>query len=98
MTYKLKTKVPVKGPAWIIVPISESLVDRAVFNGCARVVLQKEYIESQKEFDYVAEIYWNNVDELRRLLLRSMLRVHYPPTDDECQQIEDYIAEHFKGR
>ena len=98
MTYKLKTKVPVKGPAWIIVPISESLVDRAVFNGCARVVLQKDYIETQEEFDRVADIYWQNVEEFYKLLSESNIQVHSPPTDDECQQIEDYIAEHFKWR
>jgi len=78
------------------VPISESLVDRAVFNGCARVVLQKDYIESQEEFDRVVDVYWQNVEEFYRLLSESNIQVHDPPTDDECQRIEDYIVKNWR--
>jgi len=96
--YPVRMKKGIKGPAFIIVPISESLVDRAVFNGLVRKSLGKDQMESEDEMKKVIRIKWNNEDQILQLLEQSKIMVHYDPRVDELKAIEEYIFKHFKWK
>ncbi|RLC73897.1 MAG: hypothetical protein DRI61_17630 [Chloroflexi bacterium] len=94
--YPLKIKKGIKGPAWIMVPLSESMVDRAVFNGIMRKILGKEFCETQEEFERVVRIKDRHEDDVVRLLKESQLLVHDPPLKEELERIEQYMYENWK--
>jgi len=95
--YPVRMKKDLRGPAFFIVPISESPVDRAVFNGIVRSVLGDDSIvETQEQLRKVCRIKYHNESQIVELLARSKLMVHDPPSVGELQAIEDYIAKHFR--
>jgi len=92
--YKLRIAKGIVGPAYIMVPLSEGDIDRAVFNAVARIVLGKDHVDTQGEFNRVAKIKDESEDEIYKVL-EDAPKVHDPPTLQECRAVEDYVFEHL---
>jgi len=89
--YPLQIAKGIVAPAYVMVPLLESEVDRAVFNGIARIVLGKLPVATQEDFDKVVKIK-DDAEDLIFHELKGAPSVHVPPTNSECLAIEEYIT------
>lgn len=95
MAYPARIAKGVKGPAWIIVPISENEVNRATFNACVRVRLGNRLVNSLAELDDVHEF-----EVLRERVITKALKsfgLIDTDSDSDLERLEDHIYNALKS-
>ena len=66
--YLLNCKESFEAPAWIMIPLSESAIDIAVFNGCIQAFLKKDVCDTQEDFDLVWQTKQSYEDVISQVL------------------------------
>jgi len=95
MTYPPRIARGIKGPAWIIIPISENEVNRATFNACVRARLGSKLVNSLAELNDVQEF-----ETLKELTIMKALKSFGPidtDKDSDLKRLEDHIYNALKG-
>lgn len=93
MVYEPKIRKGVRGNAIDMMPLSESMVDRAVFNACIEVVLGRE-VKTNEEFRKVVE--WKDTREEEIVEALGEFGLIDVDKEEDLAKLEKFVEEKLK--